>query len=134
MDQHQPGAEPPEPASSAHTTATFDGEAVLDAVHVHTFTADPIELYRNERTTIRWEIQRPPGPGVNLRFFIRDDQTGNLLGLTADSGSRAIQPPGLGRFQYSLWGQIGPVSGQVGAERGRLYLTVLPLRNPAGET
>jgi hypothetical protein len=134
MNQHHPGAKPAEPASGPHATATFDGEAVLDAVHVHTFTADPIELYRNERSTIRWEIQRPPGPGVNLRFFIRDDQTGNLLGLTADSGSREIQPPGLGRFQYSLWGQIGPVSGQVGAERGRLYLTVLPLRNPQGET
>lgn len=134
MDQHQPGAEPAEQTTGAHATSTFDGEAVLDAVHVHTFTADPIELYRNERTMIRWEIQRPPGPGVNLRFFIRDDQTGNLLGLTADSGSRAIQPAGLGRFQYSLWAQIGSVSGQVGAERGRLYLTVLPVRNPLGET
>ena len=134
MDQHQSGAEPAEQTTGARATSPFDGEAVLDAVHVHTFTADPIELYRNERSTIRWEIQRPPGPGVNLRFFIRDVQTGNLRGLATDSGSQTIQPAGLGRFQYSLSGQIGSVSGQVGAERGRLYLTVLPLRNPQGET
>src|SRR5690349_12355380 len=110
MDHHEPATHTPPEAIPGPVTTPIHGandEQVLDAVQVRTFTATPAELYTNQPATLSWDIQRPPGRGTTIRFSLRDDQTGQLIGLTTDQGTRPLRPRGIGRSQYSLWGQLG---------------------------